>query len=404
MVIKYKFLISFSTIALFIISCQELSKPFSPKSPSENELLDGPVEGLTGSQNKQFLAGDVAFNDEVFFAETGLGPLFVASSCGSCHAGDGKGHPFTTLIRFTAAADSTGNTILEQGPTQLQNRAIPGFSPEKLPTGLPFSKFTPPANTGLGFFELVSDADLLAMSDPDDSDGDGISGNVNWNKIPTYVQIRNGSIVKDGKYICRFGKKASVYDLLQQTATAYNQDMGITSSFEPIDTRSGLETDPEVSNKTIHDVVFYLQTLKAPIQRNADKEEVKAGKQIFISIGCEKCHRETLKTGKSSIEPLSEKEFHPYTDLLLHDMGSSLDDGFTEGGAKTSEWRTPALWGLGLSKNSQGGQYFLLHDGRATSIEGAILLHGGEAENSKSSYTTLSKAEKDRLLQFLESL
>ena len=393
------------SMLIFIISCSKIVEPFTPKSNKEDELLDGPVEGLSGSQNKQFLAGDVAFNDEVFFAETGLGPLFVAASCGSCHAGDGKGHPFTTLIRFTAAADSTGNTILEQGPTQLQNRAIPGFSPEKLPNNVAFSKFTPPANTGLGFFELVSDADLLAMADPNDSNGDGISGTVNWNKIPTYVKIRkNSAINNEGKYICRFGKKGSVYDLLQQTATAYNQDMGITSSFEPVDTRSGLEIDPEVSNQTVQDVVFYIQTLKAPIQRNPDKEEVKTGNQLFINSGCENCHKQTLKTGFSSIEALSNKEFHPFTDLLLHDMGSGLDDGFTEGGAKTSEWRTAPLWGLGLSKNSQGGQYFLLHDGRATSIQNAILLHGGEAENAKNKYINLSETDKNNLIKFLESL
>ncbi|MXV15922.1 di-heme oxidoredictase family protein [Hufsiella ginkgonis] len=388
------------SLIVVMASCEKIFPP----APADDRLLDGPVADLTGGQNRQFLNGDIAFNDEVFTTETGLGPVFVATSCGSCHAGDGKGHPFSTLIRFTAAKDSTGNTVLDQGPTQLQNRAIPGFLPEQLPRNVPFSKFTPPANTGLGFIDLVPDADLLAMADPDDLNGDGISGAVNWNKIPPYVTIRKNTVVKNGLYICRFGKKGSVYDLLQQTATAYNQDMGITSSFEPVDTYSGLEIDPEVSDKTVNDVVFYLKTLKAPIQRMPGDPEVVKGKAVFIRIGCESCHKQTLTTGTSTIAALSNRQFYPYTDLLLHDMGNALDDGFTEGSAKTSEWKTPALWGLGLSKNSQGGRYFLLHDGRARSIEEAILFHGGEGLKSKTSFQGLGAEEKSSLIHFLESL
>ena len=123
-----------------------------------------------------------------------------------------------------------------------------------------------------------------------------------------------------------------------------------------------------------------------------------------METGCENCHKQTLQTGFSNIAPLSNKRFHPYTDLLMHDMGQGLDDGYTEGSAKTNEWRTPALWGLGLSTNSQGGQYFLLHDGRAKSIEEAIQLHGGEAANSKIKFNHLTAADKSALLKFLESL
>ncbi|WP_425476357.1 di-heme oxidoredictase family protein [Paraflavitalea speifideaquila] len=111
-----------------------------------------------------------------------------------------------------------------------------------------------------------------------------------------------------------------------------------------------------------------------------------------------------MKTGASPIEALAHKTFFPYTDLLLHDMGPGLDDGYTEGTATTPEWRTPPLWGLGLSKKSQGGQYFLLHDGRATSIEAAIGLHGGEGLPSSNGYKQLSAEDKRKLIQFLESL
>lgn len=376
---------------------------FIPAAPAEDEVLDGPVEGLTSQQSAQFIAGDKAFNDEVFTKDNGLGPIFVATSCGTCHAGDGKGHPFSTLTRF-GQSDASGNQFLHQGGPQLQSRALPGYTPEKIPTGASHADFLPPANTGLGFLELVSDADILAMADPNDANGDGISGVAHWKNIPSYLTELPDAIEQNGKYICRFGKKAGAYNLLHQTVNAYNQDMGINSVFESKDVYSGLETDPEVSTQTINNVVAYLQMLKAPIQRNESNPTVQLGKNIFVQTGCENCHKQTLKTGPSTINALSEKEFHPYTDLLLHDMGAGLDDGYTEGTALSSEWRTPALWGLGLSKKSQGGAYFLLHDGRAHSIEHAIKLHGGEGEMSKNNFNNLSPIDKDALLKFLESL
>ncbi len=387
------------SVLIIVAACKKIL----PKATPDDELLDGPVEGLSTGETKQFLAGDIAFNSEVFTDETGLGPVFVANSCGSCHAGDGKGHPFTTLTRF-GQTDTSGNKYLHLGGPQLQNRAIPGYTPESLPANVGFVKILPPANTGLGYLDAVSDADILNMADPLDQNGDGISGIPNWVKVPAYCQLRAGAITKNGKHIGRFGKKGAAYDLLQQTANAYSQDMGINSSYEPYDTYSGLEQDPEVSNETVNAVVFYLKTLKAPSQRNQKEADVVAGKQLFISAGCEKCHRSELKTGPSNINVLANKVFYPYTDLLLHDMGSALDDHYTEGSATTAEWRTPALWGLGLSKNSQGGNYFLMHDGRAKSIREAILLHGGEGQNSTSNFKNLSESEQQKLIRFLESL
>src|SRR5688572_1737554 len=142
----------------------------------------------------------------------------------------------------------------------------------------------------------------------------------------------------------------------------------------------------------------------ALIQINKNDADVIAGRQVFLNISCGKCHVPELQTSHSPIVPLSNKTFSAYTDLLLHDMGPGLNDGYTEGTALPAEWRTPALWGLGLSKNSQGGQYFLMHDGRAGSIEQAILMHGGEAEQSKNGFQQLTPADKAQLLKFLESL
>lgn len=394
-----------------IIAALAACDSIMPSSPAEEDILDGAVEGLTPEQNAQFLAGDVAFNDEIFTAETGLGPFFVASSCGSCHIGDGKGHPFTTLTRF-GQTDQSGNRFIGRGGPQLQNRALPGHYPEQLPQDATSSKFTPPANTGLGFLAALTDEQILANADPDDLDGDGISGVPNLIDPPHYFEPEWYHKSIDGKYIGRFGKKAAAISLLIQTVNAYNQDMGITSDFEPHEpsifnaTREQPDNvpDPEVSAATVRNVVFYLRTLKAPIQRNKMDSDVIAGKQIFTSINCGKCHVPEFTTPVSDIKALSEKTFYPYTDLLMHDMGPELDDGYTEGNAKTSEWRTPALWGLGLSKNSQGGKYFLMHDGRAKSIEEAIGYHGGEASASRSLFNSLTDSDKKKLIKFLESL
>lgn len=395
------------SLVIIIIACLILAgtscEKTIPGAPDDDEILDGPIEGLTPEQNRIFLNGDIAFNGDIFSAANGLGPLFVANSCGSCHAGDGKGHPFTTLTRF-GQSDTLGNQFLSQGGPQLQQRALPGFQPELIPPGATFSKFTPPANTGLGFFEAISDASIISMSDVNDADGDGISGRPNWITISSYSELRPGTITRNGKYIGRFGKKAAVYDLLQQTANAYNQDMGINSTYEHYNTYNKQDNDPEISNQKVLDLVFYLKTLKAPVQREQNNPEVISGKQLFMTLSCGKCHTSQLKTGQSDIAALSNKTFAPYTDFLLHDMGPALDDQYTEGTALTPEWRTPALWGLGLSKKSQGGEYHLLHDGRAKSIELAILMHGGEAEQSKNKFQQLPSIEKTRLIKFLESL
>ncbi len=394
-----KYYLSVLGLLLFLSSCET----FSPKELEEYELLDGPIEGLSLEESRRFVKGDAAFDDDIFTVENGLGPIFNGTSCISCHAGEGKGHPFVSFIRF-GQHDETGNHYLDQGGPQLQDKAIPGYEPEKLPEGAPHATFLAPAVTGLGYLDAVTDEYLLALEEEQSESQDGIQGKVHWTTIPDYVTPREGAISKEGKYISRFGKKASVYDLLHQTVFAYNEDMGITSYYDPYDTYSGDKMEPEIDRQTISEVVFYLKTLKAPVPRNQDDPKVIAGKNTFESIQCATCHKPTMETGYSPINVLSYQTFHPYTDLLLHDLGSELDDGYTEGHAKSSEWRTAPLWGLGLSKDSQGGKYYLMHDGRANSIEEAILLHGGEAADSRYMYQNLSTAEKEELQLFLESL
>ena len=253
----------------------------------------------------------------------------------------------------------------------------------------------------------------MAIADPNDIDGDGISGVPNYHDVPDFF-VPGSHHIPDvsGRFIGRFGKKAGAIDLLIQTVGAYKQDMGITTDFDPVDPINyavsalplSYVDDPEVSSATVMQVVFYLRTLKAPLRRNEDEAEVLQGEMLFEQINCTACHLPKMKTGDHAVATLSNVEFHPYTDLLMHDMGPALDDGYTEGTALTSEWKTPALWGLGLSRNSQGGNYFLIHDGRAKSIESAIEAHGGEGAQSSAAYSALSTDDQLSLIQFLESL
>lgn len=395
-----------SLLFLFLLySCEKLLPP----APAADMLMDAPVKGLTHQQHQIFLEGQDEF-DEVYTAETGLGPIFVATSCGGCHAGDSKGHPFTALTRF-GQTDSTGNKFLAQGAPQLQHRALPGFIPESLPDGASTSKFIAPITAGVGFLELVSEQDILAMADPNDADADGISGVPSWNKLPAFVTPAQGAITQNGKYLCRFGRKAGNYNLFHQTVAAFNNDLGITTTYMPIDpynykqgTNPAPAGDPDVNDRSVNATVFYLQTLQAPLQRDKDNPEVIRGKNVFLQIGCASCHKQTLRTGFSNVESLSNKDFHPYTDLLLHDMGAELNDNYTEGSALATEWRTTPLWGVGLSANAQGGVMYLMHDGRARSFDEAILLHGGEGNGSRTKYKQLSQTDKQALIKFLESL
>lgn len=392
-------------------------------APPEDEVLAGTVPGLSGPQVAQHVRGDEEFG-RVFGTADGLGPIFVAPSCESCHVGDGKGHPLFNLTRFGRTTDGGFDHMRSYGGPQVQNRAILNYMAEARPgeaTG--YAVFTAPIVTGLGYLEAVPDQTLLDLEDPDDLDGDGISGRVQLvdesdivAEIGRLEDVLDGNLPPrvrvDGKLIGRFGKKASAISLLHQTVTAYHEDMGITSDVLPVDPvnrqvggfASDGVADPEVTSDAVQAVVFYLRTLKVPPRRVDGSPEAKAGEPLFVEIGCAKCHLPVLRTGPSSVAALSNAEFRPYTDLLLHDMGPELDDGYTEGRALTSEWRTAPLWGIGLAESSQGGMGFFLHDGRARSLRHAIELHGGEGSASRSAFLSLSTTQQEQVLAYLRSL
>ncbi len=405
---KRKSTIVIGVIVLVVVAFTACSK-LLPSMIDPEIGICGPVS-LTSEQTVLFSAG----NDQFFAnrtAATGLGPYFVATGCGSCHSSDNRGHPFSILTRF-GQTDSTGNKFLAEGGPQLGAFCLPGYMPEQLPGGATSTRLIAPITAGVGFLEAVPDSEILAFAAANVTNPDGVRGHPNYDSIPAYAIVLNGSYPRgDGKYICRFGRKGAVYSLLQQVALAYNHDMGITSTYLPYNPFNYLDQTgptpplaPEVDNVTLQSVVFYVTALAAPTQRNLNDSTVTYGGRLFNQIGCAACHQSALTTGYSPIAALSYQTFNPYTDLLVHGMGPGLDDGYTEGTAKTSEWRTAPLWGLGLAPNVQGGYTYLLHDGRAHSIGQAIQMHGGEGAVSEGRFANLSAADKAALITFLKSL
>ena len=380
--------------------------------PEATEILEGTIPGLTAQQQKEHLIGDKAFA-KIFSKEEGLGPVFVQSSCSNCHAGNGKGHPSTVITRFAKVNGLNVDYLLSYGGPQLQEHSIDGYPPETIPAQANvISKRLAPVVMGLGYISALADQSILDNADPLDTDGDGISGRVSYVDPTEFFIPQSIHFINNGQYIGRFGKKAEKVTIQDQVVFALKQDIGITSNFDMKDIfnpQAGNYTgdevpDPEVSINFVNSIEFYLRTLKAPPRRDIDNPDIIEGEKIFKSIGCVSCHKSTFTTAVSDIAALSEQTFHPYSDFLLHDMGEELNDGYPEGSASGSEWRTPPLWGLGLAKYSQGGEHYLLHDGRATSFEIAISYHGGEASSRRTAFDNLSLQQKELVIKFLESL
>jgi CxxC motif-containing protein (DUF1111 family) len=399
-------------------------EPLLPGTPDAESSLDGPIDGLSGAQLAAHARGDGEF-DRTFTHASGLGPMFVATSCSSCHVADGRGHPLFNITRFGRQTSNGFDPMELVGGPQLQNRAIAGYLAEVMPSGATaVAQFMAPSVTGLGLLEAVDDTTIFALADPDDRNGDGISGRASLVDSSDFIAeiISLGGLLQgsertrhvpiDGKYLGRFGRKARTINLLHQTVFAYSQDMGVTTDLVPrelLNVQTGaqatdLADDPEATGGVVDAVVFYLRTLRAPPRRNATRPDVVEGEGLFRTVGCASCHVSTLRTGPSEVAPLNRVEIHPFTDLLLHDMGPELDDGYTEGDALPSEWRTTPLWGLGLAERTQGGSAFFLHDGRARTLRDAIRFHGGEAARSRAAFDALTRAQQERLLAYLRSL
>jgi CxxC motif-containing protein (DUF1111 family) len=431
-----------ATLALFS-GCGESEPPRAGGATTIDDRTSlafaQPAPNLSDEHLSRHRAGDAAFA-AVFVpgpapVNPGLGPLYNNNSCNGCHLRNGRGMPVmgsgpqrTQLLVRVSLPEGTLNHPNGAVPVpglgfQIADQAVYGATPEAsvalsweespgtygdgtayglrsprihiapsdgstLPSNMLTSLRLPPPIFGLGLLEAVEASTLHALEDPNDKNGDGISGRLNQ------VWDAQAGALAPG----RFGLKANSPNLHQQSADAYFNDMGISSPLNP-------EPDGsfELPRETLEAAVFYAQSLGVPARAALDDADIQHGEELFTSLGCEHCHRETLKTGDSPLPELARQEIHPYTDLLLHDMGEGLADGRPDGAADGSEWRTAPLWGLGLTQTVLPYAGYL-HDGRARSLEEAILWHGGEAEHSRERFRTLAAADRAALVKFLGSL
>lgn len=391
-----------AALAIALFGCDSLLT----EAPDPGDLLDGPVEGLAPEELAAFIAGDEQFGQQ-FTRATGLGPIFNDVSCASCHSGDGRGRPENALVRISRGNDPA----LDVGGPQIQDRAIPGAVAETVPDGVDISVRLPPPVFGVGLIEAIPEADILANADPLDADGDGISGRPNLVTPPDFVPAGEPG-AGPGPRLGRFSRKAQVSSLLQQVVEAYHQDIGITTDFLPVENvnpqaSGGLAgadpvADPELATAVVQQVLAYIRML-APPAPGPDTDSRRRGRALFSEVGCAACHVPSFTAGRSPIPSLEGRTVELYSDLLLHDLGDELADGRPDGEANGREWRTTPLWGLRVMRDFLGGDGFLLHDGRAASVEEAILLHGGEAATVRAAFEALAPADRAALLDFVES-
>lgn len=415
----------------------------------EAEAIGGPLTidrygdapFLTPAAVEEVILGPFSIGRELFVADwlvapnaqrptiDGLGPLMHAASCLACHPRTGRPEALLedgavgigVLFRLASATSTGGDAIFG---AQLQPSSIAGVPAEasiryvRDASGIEFSFETnaaygalgadteagarlSPHLTGLGLLELAAEAVILERDDPEDRDGDGISGRAAW--ITT----------EDGVQLGRFGWKAIKPTLRAQSAAAFAGDLGIASPDRPHDDctlgqaacRASISGgEPELGAAELDAVAFFMRYLGVPAaRREGDDPQAIRGNEVFHELGCAACHRPTLVTSAASGDPaLAGIVFHPYTDLLLHDLGPGLSDRVGEGAAFAEEWRTPPLWGLGLVAADPQARF--LHDGRAATLEEAILEHGGEAAGARARFATLAPADAEALAVFLRGL
>lgn len=375
--------------------------------PVAGNDFESPLDNMSRELNAVFLLGDENF-EKVFTPADGLGPIFNNTSCAGCHPGDGRGTPELSFFRFSRSDD----LALDIGGPQHQDKSLPGVPRERVPEGVERSFRLPPPVFGVGLIEAIPVETILANADPEDADGDGISGRPNWVEAPGFVpshHVGGGP----GLQLGRFSRKAQVSSLLEQVAAAYQQDIGITSDFIPEENAhpqaaGGIALgdgvpDPEIPAHIVLETTAYVRLLTPP-KRGRSTAEVERGSALFSQLGCVSCHVPSLRTGDSSIPQLSQVEAELYSDLLLHDMGEALADGRGDGDATGREWRTAPLWGTRLVAEFLAGEEFYLHDGRATTLDDAIRFHGGEAQKTRDDYLLLEANEQQALITFLKSL
>ena len=423
-----------------------------------------PSANLPPSRRVDFSVGNSFFRSpwvtapSTTTARDGLGPLFNTNACQNCHIKDGRGHPplpnaansVSMLVRLSIPDAPQYAKVIEQlgvvpEPVyggQFQDMAVPGVVPEGKVrveyTPVPvrfkdgtevelrkpvlqitqlgygpmhpdtrFSARVAPPMIGLGLLEAIPEDAILANAAAQAKDKNGINGRPN--------RVWDDELQKT--VIGRFGWKAGQPNLNQQNVHAFSGDMGLTTSLRPFDDCTDAQTackqapngngpngEPEVSDNILRLVLFYSRNLAVPARRGINDEQVLAGKNLFFQAGCQSCHTPKYTTAASAAEPeLASQVIRPYSDLLLHDMGDGLADNRTEFQASGRDWRTPPLWGIGLTQAVSGHTQFL-HDGRARNLLEAVLWHGGEAQAAQQQVLAFNAEQRAALLAFLNSL
>jgi CxxC motif-containing protein (DUF1111 family) len=398
-----------------------------------------PAPSLTTADQNRFMDGTSPFDFKWEIPQ--LGPTFNNDSCFNCHSSFGRGlsqigpdgmtdinGPLSEALVRVSLPEGEGDPEVPGGVVpvpaygdQLQDHANVGLaevattltwiehtemfgdgemislrapdlalrdlSGAEIPADMRKSYRIAPAMIGLGLLEAVDESTLEAMADPDDTDGDGISGRLNmvWN--PETLQPERG----------RFGWKANTATLHVQASAAARNDIGLTSYVFPDPSGNN-----DISDEQLDAMAFMITAIAVPAAapRNAQATQ---GRKLFDSFGCSSCHTVTLVTGDSPTAALAHQTIHPFTDLLLHDMGDSLTDSRPDFQADGIEWRTPALWGIGLAQVVRSDTTFM-HDGRARTYAEAIMWHGGEAQAAHDAFQAASKADRDALAAFLDTL
>ena len=427
---------------------------------ADRNAFSMPSANLSPSRRLDFSVGNSFFRSPWVIAPStttardGLGPLFNTNACQNCHIKDGRGHPpapdavnsVSMLVRLSIPDQPAYARLIEQTGVvpepvygaQLQDMAVPGVAPEgkvrveyqpvlvhfkdgtavelQKPTlqitqlgygpmhpDTRFSARVAPPMIGLGLLEAIPEEAILANANT----GDGVAGRPN----------RVWDDAQQKTVLGRFGWKAGQPNLNQQNVHAFSGDMGLTTSLRPVDDCTPAQTDclqapngngpdgePEVSDNILRLVEFYTRNLAVPARRDVGSPQVLAGKNLFYQAGCASCHTPTFTTSANAAEPeLANQVIHPYSDLLLHDMGDGLADNRTEFAASGRDWRTAPLWGIGLTRTVSGHTRFL-HDRRARNLLEAVLWHGGEAEQARQQVLQFDAGQRAALLAFLNSL
>ncbi len=383
--------------------------------------------------------------------EWGLGPTFLATNCAACHVNAGRGRVIDSgglavqhVLRISVPGEGPHggpkpdpnygtdiqmfDTVTRKDTTQRAGEAevfidwvtqkfsfadgeelelrkpkvrVENLNFGPLAEGVMMSLRNSQAMVGMGYLQAVSDKDILALAEKQKELG--------LNGRPNYVR----DDINKQTAIGRFGWKANQPSVRQQIASAFSGDIGVTSSLYPETNCTSVQKEcveairnpkPELRPEMWDAITNWTLSLEVPTQRNKTKPEVKRGEQLFAATGCGGCHVPEMRTGKFEPVPaLSHKTIRPFSDLLLHDMGPDLADGRPDFKASGSDWRTPPLWGIGLSKQVNASTSFL-HDGRARNLTEAIVWHGGEAKPAKDKFVAMPKTERHDLLEFLNSL